>query len=579
MKENEMISSGIWKLILAALFLIGLYTAIAYLQNNFAYSNFDYRKTNGFSMAWISGQEFQSHIWKLLLLLPAIILCSLAFVRSGIRIPFPKKNNEKIVVASVLVVATIILVLSTQFVFHETPLTDDESTYDFQAQTLLAGRIINPPPPVVKSFNNVFIINDGYCWVGKYTLGHPLIIAFGMFLGNRYIGIIVVSVLTLLLIYLIALELYGNKTLALLALCLGAVSPFFYLVSSSRLSHTTSTFFLALFMYLFLRVRRIHDGKIKILLSLLAGLSIGYAFNTRTLSALGFALPFAAIVVKDAVKSSGKTMGIIFCTGIGFLVLFALTLWCNAQVTGNPLQFPFHYYSSFETVGFGAYGHTPLLGIKNLIIALYRLNVSLLGIPVSLLFVFILFVTSKDYRDYFLFAILCSFSALYFFYYSPGVSDLGPVYYYEMIVPLLLLSARGIMFFAEFLSRYSAQGKTIVVTFLVVSCVAAWATYVPEKITHITRLANQIREPYELVKTSNIHHAVVMIERLPYKGWVFGYQNPSPQFTDDVVYCQYADKASNKAMANYFHDRNLFMLDYDTQNGSSQLFPISRDTL
>ncbi|MGD0037298.1 MAG: glycosyltransferase family 39 protein [Bacteroidota bacterium] len=572
-------SSDVWKFILAALFFIGLYTAIAYLQNNFAFNNFDYGKTNGFFMKWIADPEFQSFIWKLLLLLPALVLLAFAFVQTSIRISFPEKINEKIVVGTVMVIATIILVLSTQFVFHETQVTDDENTYDFQAQTLLAGRIVNPPPPVIKSFKNVFIINDGYCWVGKYTLGHPLIIAFGMLLGDRYIGIIAVSVLTLLLIYLIALELYGNKNFALLTLCLGAVSPFFYLVSSSRLSHTTSTFFLSLFMYLFLRVRRIDDDKVKMLLSLLAGISLGYAFNTRTLSALGFALPFTVIVVKDAVKFSKKTVGIIFGMGMGFFVMFALTLWYNARVTGNPLQFPFHYYSPFETVGFGTYGHTPLLGVKNLLIALYRLNISLLGIPISLLFAFVLFITSKDRRDYFLFAILGSFAALYLFYYSPGVSDLGPVYYYEMIIPLLLLSARGIKFSLEFISQYSAHGKTIVATFLVVLCIAAWVTYVPEKIIHISRLTNQIREPYELVKASNVHHAVVMIERLPYKGWVFGYKNTSPLLTDDVVYCLLTNKESNSAIAKYFYDREIYVLHYDEALNKSSLSLVNRSTL
>ena len=142
-------------------------------------------------------------------------------------------NHRRLIIA-VLLSAAVILVCSIQFLFHETEVTDDENTYDFQAQTLLSGRIDNPPPPVRTSFDNVFIINDGYSWIGRYTMGHPAIIAIGMVLGNRYVGIITISILTLLLLYFIGRELYEDRRVALLALCLGAVSPFFYLISSSR---------------------------------------------------------------------------------------------------------------------------------------------------------------------------------------------------------------------------------------------------------------------------------------------------------------------------------------------------------
>ena len=239
-------------------------------------------------MAWISGPEFQSQIWKILLLLPAILLGTAALVKAGIRISIPAIIRSRSFIVFLLVCAAIVLAVSVRSLFYETELTDDENTYDFQAKTLLAGRIVNPPPPVPNNFNNVFIINDGLCWVGKYTLGHPLVIAFGMMFGSRYIGTIGLSILTLLLLYGIAKELYHDRKVALLALCLGAVSPFFFMVSSSRLSHTTTAFFLALFMYLFLYVRRTEKTGLKFLLSLLAGLSLGYAFNTRQMTGIWF---------------------------------------------------------------------------------------------------------------------------------------------------------------------------------------------------------------------------------------------------------------------------------------------------
>jgi hypothetical protein len=572
-------SKHVWSLIIAGLFFLGLYIAIAVLQRNFMLSSLFYASNTAAYMKWIPTPWFQSQIWKVLFLLPAILLFTMALVRAGIHIPIPQSISYRHSIAIVLAVVAVLLVVSVNYLFHETEMTDDENVFDFQAQTLLAGRVVNPPPPVAASFDNVFLINDGHMWVGKYTLGHPIIIALGMMLGSRYIVTIIESILTLLLVYFIADELYHNKRLAFVAMCLGAVSPFYYFMSSTRLSHITEAFFLALFIYLFLRARRTETTGWKWLLFLLAGLSIGYAFNTRSLTALGFCLPFCVVLLKDIWRSPAKEMMNGLALSIGFMIIFAATLWYNFLVTGNCFRFPFHLYDSSEAIGFGNYDHTPLLGIQNLAVNLFRLNAALFGFPISFIFVFIVLFMKKDFGDWLMFGILGGVAGMYFLYYSPGISDFGPVYYYEMIIPLLLLSARGIFSSIEFLSRYSAQGKTIIAMLLVVSCVAAWATYVPEKIYHISRLTEQIREPYELVRLSHVHHAVVMIEQLPSKGWVFGARNPSPQFTDDVVYCQYADNASNKATANYFHDRNLFVLKYDTKKGISQLSPMLRDTL
>ena len=74
-----------------------------------------------------------------------------------------------------------------------------------------------------------------------------------------------------------------------------------------------------------------------------------------------------------------------------------------------------------------------------------------------------------------------SFSVAYFFYYSPGVSDLGPVYYYELIIPLRILTARGIKSSIQLISRFSENGKSFVYTFLIISFVSAWFSDVPEK--------------------------------------------------------------------------------------------------
>ncbi|HVN48954.1 MAG TPA: glycosyltransferase family 39 protein [Bacteroidota bacterium] len=558
----------LWKsmwFVLGGIAFIGLYFAIASLQNYFQLVSLVYGGNVSAYMRWIPTQWMQAQLWKILLLLPATFLLTVAFVRSEIQIPFFHFRVNRKSIAAVLVVVLLLIILSVNFLFHATEITDDELVYDFQAKTLLAGRLVNPPPPVAASFENVFLINDGHVWVGKYTLGHPFIIALGMFLGSRYTITILESLLTLLLVYFIADELYQNKKLAFTALLLGALSPFFYFMSSTRLSHTTEAFCLALFFYLFLRARRTEALSWRFLLLLLAGFSAGYAFNVRSLTALGFLLPFAVVVVvRDIWKSPAKGIKDSLPLIIGFATVVAVTLWYNYLVTGNMLDFPFLYYSNVETVGFGTYGHTPMFGIQNFLVLCFRLNAALFGLPISLLFVFLFSFADKKFGDRLLLGILAGVAGSYYFYYSPGVSDIGPVYYYELIIPLFLLSARGIFYVKDVLAKHSEHAAKYVTTFFAISFLLAFVTYVPERMMHLARLTNNIREPYGAVQNANIHQALVLIQSYVPTGWVDGFRNPSPKFNDDIIFCQYADSVSNQKVVRYFHDRRPFILKYDT---------------
>lgn len=569
-----------WELIIPAVILLGIYYVLQQAHDGFGLADFNYHANAGAYMLNIPTPFVRSQFWKILFLFPATVLLSVALARGGLRFHFPSTINYPVAVGSLILIAATVLVLSTQFLFRETEVTDDENAYDFQARTLLLGRAVNPPPPVGNSFENVFIINDGTQWVSKYNLGHPLIIAIGMALGNRYLLTIALSVLTLLLVYLISLKLYEDRKVALLTLCLGAVSPFFYLVSSSRLSHTTTAFFLALFMYLFLQSRSMSEkSHMGSLIAFLSGIALGYAFNVRSLTALGFAVPFCFVAVVDLRQQRPGTLSKGLILAAGFAFMFGITLSYNAVVTGNAFTFPFNYYDSTEALGFGTSGHNLTSSLRNLAICIGRLNSVFLGFPLSLLFLIIVLFTHRGFGDYLSIGILASIATAYLFYYSPGVSDLGPVYYYEAMTPLLLLTGRAALFLHRFLANHLKQGNALVPNFLVLSVILAFITFVPEEISHVRRLTTLIREPYEVVRSANVQHGLVLIKSRMDKGWVFGYRNPSPDFKENIVYARYADTASNVALLRYFRDRAPFILDRDSSNAQWKLVPVDRATL
>jgi hypothetical protein len=578
-RKVTVLKTPAWGLLAAALVLALLYFIIAWAQNYFRLAGFNYSGNPASFLFNIPGLFIRSQFWKILLLLPATILLSVFLAKAGIRFRIPIEYNNRRGIGLLLLIATVVLILSTELIFRETEVTDDENAYDFQARTLLLGRVVNPPPPVLQSFDNIFIINDGRHWVGKYTLGHPLIIAAGIVLGDRYIVTIAISILTLLLLYKIGVELYGDRKISFLALGLGIVSPFFYCVSSSRLSHTTSAFFLVLFMYLFLRARKARNARIGAVLSLLSGLALGYAFNVRSLTALGFALPFGFLLMIDFYRKKSAIFSKAALLTIGFAVMFALTVWYNSLVTGHFLAFPFHYYNINESLGFGVQGHSIIRALRNLVISTTRLNSAFLGFPISLLFLFLALFARKEFGDRLLFGILAGIAGAYLFYFSPGVSDLGPLYYYEMLIPLLLLTSRGILFAHRVVVNRLENGGALIPSFLVLSCFFSFITFVPERASHIARLTRQIREPYKAVEAANVHHALVMIRSRPKIGWVLGYRNSSPGFDDDVLYCLYADRGSNLAVADHFADRKLYTLDYSDNLQRYEVVPVTRQML
>ncbi len=549
----------------AGLALLAIYGAVAWVNGFFVFSEFDYLRDKAVVLFSFRQAQLASMFWKVALLFPATVLLAAALVRSGVRLHLLPLNRAWKILAPLMIAAGLLMVLSITTVFKQTEVTDDENTYVFQARTLLLGRTANPPPPAQASFDNVFLINDSRQWVGKYGLGHPAVIALGLLVGTRYAATVLISILIILLVYMIARRLEWDRRTAIVAAGLTAISPFFYLVSSTLLSHTTATFALGLFFLLLLIARQRAGEPMGLLAAFAGGLALGLAFNIRPLTAVGYGLPFGVLLVADAARRKRGTLAVIGASGAGLAIMIGATLWYNQDITGNAFTFPFNYYNAEEAMGFGVYGHTPVMALNNLAVSFIRLNAFLFGFPLSLMFAAMPFFFKLTEGDKIAAGIIGSLSAAYLFYWAPGVSDAGPVYYYEMLVPLVLLSARGVMMSHAWVSRRFPVHAGFVPAFLAVSAVVALLTFVPERLIHVRRLTDQIREPYETIEAAGLSHALVFVRSIPSKGWVFGYRHPDPSLDENVILCAFADRTSNLAAVDAFPDRDHYVMWYDTQ--------------
>jgi hypothetical protein len=512
---------------------------------------------------FLSPREAASVFWKILLLFPASVFIAAGVSATGFslrlsRILAWKRLPTVLVLGSAIAIAVSILV-----VFRATEVTDDELTYLYQAKTFLAGRLYNPPPPVPEAFDNQFILQLPGKMVGKYSFAHPLMLALGMLCGSPYVVTLLLSTLLIPLVIGIGRRLYRDSTVALLAGILLAISPFFYGMSSTLLSHTTSAFFLALSIYLTLGWLEDRAGSYRILRGVAAGAAFGVAFNIRPLTAIAFAIPLAGLVITRMIQR--KTRPDVWFVGLvsGAAILFAATLVHNSAITGDPLTFPYTLVDPNDRLGFSS-GYIQTLWQMFLSpgLNIARLNLMLLGMPVSLIFAGLMLLRPRlEAGDLYCYFTVATLAVAYVCFWFPGVGDVGPVYYYETIIPLVLLTARGILWLREAISTRFPAYRTFVSWFCLTSVLCSFWIVCPEQTLYLSNLTKLIRRPYQVIQDGNIHHAVIFLKDLPDRGWVKGYRNNDPDFTNDVILCRPGGTREAEVMK-AFPDREYYRLFY-----------------
>ena len=554
--------------------LLILYSIVSWRMNFFLSPDYHYAG-NPLYIWYIPYEQAASSLWKILLIFPSSICLARFMMLRGYAPRLGMLSAKRGVPIGFSLAAIAFLVFAISFLLQKTEVTDDELTYDFQARVLLAGKLY-VTPPVENAFNNVFIL-PGNKMTGKYSLGHPLVLAGGMLFGSPYVLPVFFGGLLVLLAYAINMALYKDRRQAFLSSLLLLISPLFYFTGATRLSHTTSAFCLTLFMFLFLKLRETGFGAVLVaFLSLAAGLAAGFAFNVRPLTAVGFLFPFLVLVASDLVRQRERKWLRYLVVGVGFLAVIAFSLWYNKEITGSYLSFPFNQYDPGERL-FGP-RFDLIQSLSNLAMNAVKMNSFLFGFPLSLSLIFIYgFRSGKNASDKLGFGIIGSFSFFYLAYYGPGVSDTGPLYYYELLIPLVTLSARGFLWVHDWLKASFPRWRSYAVNFLLISALLALPTFWLERSLYLVKLTDMINEPYWAMRDSHVHNALVFIQSWPNKGFVFGFRNNSPDFTDDVILCRLRTGPENMKVVNGFPNRRLYILRYSHAAKQTELIEVSAE--
>ncbi len=445
-----------------------------------------------------------------------------------------------------LICAVFVLMLTNCFSwlsFQHKPHIDDTIAQLFQARIFAQGKLYVSAPMLPEFFDrNHMIIGNGR-WYSQYPPCHPAILALGVLTGAPWLINPLLGVIAVIVFYFLGKELFDEKT-GRIAAILGTLSPFLLFMSSEYMNHASALLLLSCFILFFFRMVRNQS----FWSALLAGSFLGLAVNVRPLTALAIATPLIIYSLYLIRRNFGTYLSRFSLLTISAVIFVGILLYYNYLTNGNPLTFGYTArWGSDHGLGFGHSGwgpaHTPLRGLLSTWEDLNALNRFLFEWPIpSLFFIALLFAASQaNLKDYLLLSIITTPVIAYFFYWFHGIL-FGPRWEYETLGALVILTARGIQIFPDFIQNQlrldiprekiiSGLKKFIFLCFLFTFLIAT-----PSLVRNYRKAFGTTRAPIvERAKKLHLKNAIVVIPKLIYASAFLG---NNLDLNGDVVYAR-----------------------------------------
>ena len=487
------------------------------------------------------------------------------------------------------------------FIFDHTPHINDEVTYLFQAKIFKSGRLFAPSPAAKEFFNFPHVINNGQ-WYSHYPPAYPIFLLFGLLIGAPWIINPLLASLSIILFYYLGKEVYSKKV-GILSSCLGAISIWFLIMSSTMMSHTAGLFFVTFFLLFFFRSLK----KPTVLNGLLAGIGLGGAILIRPYNAFLIALPFLIFWVIKTLKNFQLHWKNTLAFGLILLLALSTLLVYNTLTNGDPLLMGYTVrYGASHGVGFGKTGyteseHSPYLGVFFTIENLKAMNKDLFGWPFSsfLALLPLLFLSQKKRNVHLSHGLfLSSFLVLTFglFIYWGSFILIGARMFFEFIPVFIILSALGIqeippLLFQKLKKSSPLLIKKVVTVVLCVFIAYAFAVRLPQWIWpketnwYYDGFANNfagVNPAIPKVVESAVKNPSLVIlnfiyfpfDDFPNYWWGSGFIKNDPDLKGDVIYAMSQGDKNIDIFQHYPH-RRIYLYTGTLEKGL--LLPIKKD--
>jgi len=466
------------------------------------------------------------------------------------------------------------------FAYQYHPHVPDEVSYLLQAKYFAGGQLAMEIPPVVPAFDLDLMTYEATRWCSPFPPGWPAILTIGVLLGAPWLVNPVLGAVGVLLAFVLIRQLYDGRLASLVAVLM-ATSPW-YVFSAMSLMSQTSALVLAIGATLAtLKLRS--SGRVRWVVP--AGVCIGLVSISRPLEGLIVAgLLGLWLLVSDRATLSALTR----LVRLGWLTLVTgatatLVLPYNWYLTGDPFYFPVMAYadatygSGSNAMGFGPDqgfgwpgldplpGHGPIDVIINSNMNIFAMNVELHGWVVGSLMLIAFLIIWKRLRgpDWLMVTAILVTMLAHSFYWFSGGPDFGARYWYLILLPCVVLTARAIEELGTLLDNHGPSSRSRVVVGAMVLSLMALLTFFPwratDKYYHYRRMDPGIRS---LAKEHQFGRSLVFItgDRWPDYSSAPAY-NPIDLQADQPIYAWSRSDSIVQAVQEAFPNRSSWFVD------------------
>jgi hypothetical protein len=468
-------------------------------------------------------------------------------------------------------------------VLRNAPLTDDESAYRFMAEVLATGRLWATSHPMKTFFDRIFMVNDGKVYA-QYFIGWPALMVPAVYFGaTGYINALY-SALTVPAVFGILRRLAGPSA-ARIGTLLYVASPMLMIGAATEMAHPSCTMALAWSFYFGTRVKDRPDAWWTH-----AGVAFffGVAFLVRPSSALGVGLPILIwwAYLLTTLPAAARVRGAI-AFALPAAALAAVFFGVNLAQNGSPLTTSYARVQAYmKEVNYQWVGWSPgsppsslsdyMLPSRHVgralaatTIGLIRLTYDLFATPVALLLIGFAWA-ARSARVAWL--SLLSFLAFHFFTGDSGVDTFGPVHYYELCLPVIILCGIGYARLAEQLHAWRPSLPESWPMALVASVIVlSLAGFAPVRFAALSRIADNVNAPADAVRAAGIHNAVIFTAGIftpqqciaPTRHFVYFRPNNDPALTNDILWVNHLGWEVDHELMRYFPGRAGYLLTWN----------------
>ncbi len=450
--------------------------------------------------------------------------------------------------------------LMGEHVYLKEFITTDENSYLFQAWLFLQGKISAPVPPGIESFARSMIINDEQAgWLSRYPPAHSVWLMPGVAIDYPRI---MVAVAAFWSVWFITKAAERLQIPIWIVVGLLFVSPYFWLMQGSVLSHTSGLMATAIMMWAYLAW--FEDRKNSYLV--IAGLAWAFLFLNRTFTAFLIAIPFGLHILyvlfrSRTIKDLIATVVFASCAIIGVIVFFIY----NYRVTGDPFLPTYLYYNRLDGLGFGIrnqldYNFTPAEGWEFIKFNLSTLNIRLWGFWGSL--IALLGLTLVGWRTKGISLMMLAGTLLvwlgYGAFWFKGIEEVAPVYYYETLVFVVLLAGLGVHRLLQMDWHIPSWSKALTCLFVAAFVGQASArTFYKYGVEIIQRSADKAQ--YQKMIKAVPPNSIVLIHGFP-RGMMYEtLWNPKGLQSDPLI--MKGGFSSRHLIHHYYPDRKVYLVE------------------